>query len=74
MEVAGQDDGVAGAAVHEGIQHLAPRARYADLGIGDGMLTLMLAEVALSVTAIDGPSCKPSLNTTARPPERIARS
>ncbi len=32
---------------------LAPHARYADLGIGDGMLTLMLAEVASSVTAID---------------------
>ena len=33
--------------------HLAPRARYADLGIGDGLLTLMLAEVAKSVTAVD---------------------
>ncbi len=33
--------------------HLAPRARYADLGIGDGMLTLMLAEVATHVTAVD---------------------
>ena len=32
---------------------LAPRARYADLGIGDGMLTLMLAEVASHVTAVD---------------------
>ncbi len=32
---------------------LAPRCRYADLGIGDGMLTLMLAEVAQSVTAVD---------------------
>lgn len=32
---------------------LAPRARYADLGIGDGLLTLMLSEVAESVTAID---------------------
>ncbi len=32
---------------------LAPRARYADLGIGDGLLTLMLAEVASHVTAID---------------------
>ncbi|MEX1024549.1 MAG: metalloregulator ArsR/SmtB family transcription factor [Planctomycetota bacterium] len=32
---------------------LAPRARYADLGIGDGLLTLMLAEVARSVTAVD---------------------
>jgi ubiquinone/menaquinone biosynthesis C-methylase UbiE/biotin operon repressor len=32
---------------------LAPRARYADLGVGDGLLTLMLAEVAASVTAVD---------------------
>ena len=32
---------------------LAPRVRYADLGIGDGLLTLMLAEVAESVTAVD---------------------
>ena len=32
---------------------LAPRGRYADLGIGDGMLTLMLAEVAEVVTAVD---------------------
>lgn len=35
------------------ILRLAPRARYADLGIGDGLLTLMLAEVAESVTAVD---------------------
>ena len=32
---------------------LAPRGRYADLGIGDGLLTLMLAEVAERVTAVD---------------------
>lgn len=32
---------------------LCPHARYADLGIGDGMLTLMLSEVAKSVTAVD---------------------
>ena len=32
---------------------LAPRARYADLGIGDGLLTLMLAEIAEKVTAVD---------------------
>ncbi|HED65282.1 MAG TPA: metalloregulator ArsR/SmtB family transcription factor [Planctomycetes bacterium] len=32
---------------------LAPRARYCDLGVGDGMLTLLLAENALSVTAVD---------------------
>ncbi len=32
---------------------LAPRGRYVDLGIGDGLLTLMLAEVAERVTAVD---------------------
>ena len=32
---------------------LAPRGRYVDLGVGDGLLTLMLAEVAESVTAVD---------------------
>jgi ArsR family transcriptional regulator len=32
---------------------LAPRARYADLGIGDGLLTLMLSEIAERVTAVD---------------------
>ena len=36
-----------------GLLQLAPRARYADLGIGDGLLTLMLAEVAEQVTAVD---------------------
>jgi ArsR family transcriptional regulator len=35
------------------VLQLAPRARYADLGIGDGLLTLMLAEVAAKVTAVD---------------------
>lgn len=35
------------------VMQLAPRARYADLGIGDGLLTLMLAEVASQVTAVD---------------------
>ena len=35
------------------VMQLAPRARYADLGIGDGLLTLMLAEVAAQVTAVD---------------------
>lgn len=35
------------------VLQLAPRARYADLGIGDGLLTLMLAEVAAQVTAVD---------------------
>jgi ArsR family transcriptional regulator len=32
---------------------LAPRGRYADLGVGDGLLTLMLTEVAEVVTAVD---------------------
>jgi ubiquinone/menaquinone biosynthesis C-methylase UbiE/biotin operon repressor len=41
-------EGLARAAIR-----LAPRVRYADLGIGDGMLTLMLAEAAERVTAVD---------------------
>jgi ArsR family transcriptional regulator len=32
---------------------LTPRARYADLGIGDGLLTLLIAENARNVTAVD---------------------
>jgi ArsR family transcriptional regulator len=36
-----------------GLVQLAPRGRYVDLGIGDGLLTLMLAEVATEVTAVD---------------------
>jgi len=32
---------------------LAPGGRYVDLGIGDGLLTMMLAEVADEVTAVD---------------------
>ncbi|MBK7876934.1 MAG: metalloregulator ArsR/SmtB family transcription factor [Planctomycetes bacterium] len=32
---------------------LAPRGRFADLGVGDGLLTLMLSEVASRVTAVD---------------------
>lgn len=32
---------------------LAPRGRYVDLGVGDGLLTLMLAQVAETVTAVD---------------------
>ncbi len=35
------------------LTQLAPRARYADLGIGDGLLTLMLSEAADRVTAVD---------------------
>lgn len=35
------------------ILQLAPKSRYADLGIGDGLLTLMLSEVAERVTAVD---------------------
>lgn len=35
------------------ILQLAPRARYVDIGVGDGLLTLMIAEIAESVTAID---------------------
>ena len=36
-----------------GLIRLCPRARYADLGIGDGLLTLMLAETAEVVSAVD---------------------
>ncbi len=36
-----------------GLARLCPRGRYADLGIGDGLLTLLLAETAESVTAVD---------------------
>lgn len=35
------------------ILRLAPAGNYADLGIGDGLLTLMLAQVANNVTAVD---------------------
>lgn len=50
-----------------GILRLAPRARYVDLGIGDGMLTLMLAEVAESVTAVDvSPEMLRQLESRAR--------
>lgn len=46
---------------------LAPRARYVDLGIGDGLLTMMLAEVAESVTAVDlSPSMLDQLQQRAR--------
>jgi ArsR family transcriptional regulator len=36
-----------------GLLQLVPRGRYLDLGIGDGLLTLMLAERAETVTAVD---------------------
>ena len=36
-----------------GFLRFLPRARYADLGIGDGLLTLMIAEIAEQVTAVD---------------------
>jgi ArsR family transcriptional regulator len=36
-----------------GLIRLCPKGRYADLGIGDGLLTLMLAECADVVTAVD---------------------
>ncbi|MEM1451516.1 MAG: metalloregulator ArsR/SmtB family transcription factor [Planctomycetota bacterium] len=50
-----------------GLLRLAPRARYVDLGIGDGMLTLMLAEIAESVTAVDlSPEMLAQLETRAR--------
>ena len=35
------------------VLQLAPHGRYCDLGVGDGQLTMMLAEVAGSVTAVD---------------------
>jgi ubiquinone/menaquinone biosynthesis C-methylase UbiE/biotin operon repressor len=36
-----------------GLLQLAPRGRYVDLGIGDGLLTLMPSEIADTVTAVD---------------------
>ncbi|HVS09762.1 MAG TPA: metalloregulator ArsR/SmtB family transcription factor [Planctomycetota bacterium] len=49
------------------ILQLAPRGRYADLGVGDGLLTLMLAEVAEVVTAVDiSPEMLGQLATRAR--------
>jgi len=45
---------------------LAPRGRYVDLGIGDGLLTLMLAEVGSEVTAVDvSPQMLAGLRTRA---------
>ncbi len=45
---------------------LAPRGRYVDLGIGDGLLTLMLAEVGSEVTAVDvSPQMLAALRTRA---------
>ncbi len=49
------------------MQLLAPAKRYADLGIGDGLLTLMLAEVAERVTAVDlSPRMLDQLSARAR--------
>ena len=46
---------------------LIPPGRYADLGIGDGLLTMMLAEVADSVTAVDlSPEMLAQLDQRAR--------
>jgi ArsR family transcriptional regulator len=36
-----------------GLLLLTPKSRYCDLGVGDGLLTLMLAENATNVTAVD---------------------
>lgn len=50
-----------------GLLKLIPRGRYADLGIGDGLLTMMLAEVATSVTAVDhSPQMLAQLDQRAR--------
>lgn len=50
-----------------GLLHLAPRTKYVDLGIGDGLLTLMLAEVAETVTAVDlSPQMLEQLEVRAR--------
>lgn len=50
-----------------GVLRLAPRVRYVDLGIGDGLLTMMLAEVAESVTAVDlSPEMLVQLETRAK--------
>jgi len=49
------------------VLQLTPRARYCDLGVGDGMLTLMLAENASLVTAVDiSPEMLAQLETRAR--------
>ncbi len=50
-----------------GLARLCPRGRYADLGIGDGMLTLLLAETAEKVTAVDiSPQMLAALRTRAK--------
>jgi len=50
-----------------GLAQLAERGRYADLGVGDGLLTLLLAEVASSVTAVDiSPGVLEQLRVRAR--------
>lgn len=46
---------------------LAPRARFIDLGIGDGLLTMMLAEIGEKVTAVDlSPEMLKQLDVRAR--------
>jgi ArsR family transcriptional regulator len=46
---------------------LAPRARYVDLGVGDGLFTLLLAGVAEKVTAVDvSPAMLSQLGARAR--------
>ena len=50
-----------------GLAQLAEHGRYADLGVGDGLLTLLLAEVASSVTAVDiSPGVLEQLRVRAR--------
>jgi len=49
-----------------GLLQLAPRGRYVDLGVGDGLLTMMLAEVASEVVAVDlSPQMLAQLRTRA---------
>ncbi len=49
------------------MSQLAPRVRYIDLGIGDGLLTMMLAEIAEKVTAVDhSPEMLSQLDQRAR--------
>jgi ArsR family transcriptional regulator len=49
-----------------GLLQLAPRGRYVDLGVGDGLLTMMLSEVAREVVAVDiSPQMLAQLKTRA---------